>query len=195
MSTIWKGWRKFWPIRAMEVGAYADDVGIRVSQCCLRKARLHFLELPAAFFLSGNESTFIAQCWSLCIYLVVHCRNLRKVNLFYYIPLYWDVLWFGKPAITSKLLNPGKCCTCLFSPCWITMRYMWKYSYQSQNLCLCFWPEHPFYLLGLLTWLVHPLMVCIWQFLLVICQHQIGHIQKHHHQDLVQVSINIIICI
>jgi hypothetical protein len=88
MSTIWEGWRKFWPIRATEAGAYADDVGISVSQCCFRKARLHFLELPAAFFLSGNESTFIVQCWSLCIYFVVHCRNLRKVSLFYYIPLY-----------------------------------------------------------------------------------------------------------
>jgi hypothetical protein len=66
----------------MEAGAYADDVGIRVSQCCLRKARLQFLELAAAFFLSGNESTFIVQCWSLCIYSEVHCRNLRKVNIF-----------------------------------------------------------------------------------------------------------------
>jgi len=82
MSTTREGWRKFWLIRAMEAGAYVDDVGIRVSQCCLRKARLQFLELPAAFCLSGNESAFIVQCWSLCIYLVVCCRNLRKVNLF-----------------------------------------------------------------------------------------------------------------
>jgi hypothetical protein len=87
MSTTWEGWRKFWPIRAMEAGVYAD-VGIRVSQCCLWKARLQFWELPAAFFPSGNESTFIVQCWSLCIYLVVHCGNLRKVNLFYYIRVY-----------------------------------------------------------------------------------------------------------
>jgi hypothetical protein len=72
----------------MEAGVYANDVAIRVSQCCLRKATLQFLELPAAFFLSGNESTFIVQCWSLCIYLVVHGRNLRKVNPFYYIPVY-----------------------------------------------------------------------------------------------------------
>lgn len=110
MSTIWEGWRKFWPTRAMEAGVYANDVAIRVSQCCLRKATLQFLELPAAFFLSGNESTFIVQCWSLCIYLVVHGRNLRKVNPFYYIPVYWDFLWFVKPAITrpyttSQLLS------------------------------------------------------------------------------------------
>lgn len=72
----------------MEAGVYADDVAIRVSQCCLRMATLQFLELPAAFFVSGNESTFIVHGWSLCIYLVVHCRNLRKVNPFYYTPDY-----------------------------------------------------------------------------------------------------------
>jgi hypothetical protein len=40
-------------------------------------------------------------CWSLCIYLVQRCRKLSKANIFCYMLVYWEVLWFWEPAITS----------------------------------------------------------------------------------------------
>jgi hypothetical protein len=40
-------------------------------------------------------------CWSLCVYLVARCWKLCKANLCSYIPVYWGVWWYWKPAVTS----------------------------------------------------------------------------------------------
>ena len=42
----------------------------------------------------------MTTCWSLCIYVVARCTKLSNVNLFCNKPVYWDVVWFSKPAIT-----------------------------------------------------------------------------------------------
>jgi hypothetical protein len=49
------------------------------------------------------QSSECQKSWSL--YFVGCCRTLCRVNIFCCLPVYWNVLWFWKHAITSTILN------------------------------------------------------------------------------------------